>query len=149
QLGFIVTLQLVILVILVPFILVILTGKSIKALKGIVFITLMSGVGMAIPQVIIAKFTGAELPALVGSLFSILVTVWLTKRKTGSVEEVENESVSEIIKACSPFILVFIFVLDRKSTRLNSSHVSISYAVFCLKKKRKINQLLTLAFVPR
>src|SRR5690554_7567936 len=28
--------------------------------------------------------------------------------------------------------------LDRKSTRLNSSHVRISYAVFCLKKKKKI-----------
>src|SRR5207249_5155956 len=28
---------------------------------------------------------------------------------------------------------------DRKSTRLNSSHVSISYAVFCLKKKKKKN----------
>src|SRR5690348_17940013 len=28
-------------------------------------------------------------------------------------------------------------VLDRKSTRLNSSHPSISYAVFCLKKKKK------------
>src|SRR5437868_11824399 len=28
-------------------------------------------------------------------------------------------------------------VRDRKSTRLNSSHVSISYAVFCLKKKKK------------
>src|SRR5436309_10742654 len=28
-------------------------------------------------------------------------------------------------------------VLDRKSTRLNSSHVKISYAVFCLKKKNK------------
>src|SRR5690242_20850733 len=27
--------------------------------------------------------------------------------------------------------------LDRKSTRLNSSHMSISYAVFCLKKKNK------------
>src|SRR5690242_20967764 len=27
-------------------------------------------------------------------------------------------------------------VLDRKSTRLNSSHMSISYAVFCLKKKK-------------
>src|SRR5699024_11510431 len=27
--------------------------------------------------------------------------------------------------------------VDRKSTRLNSSHVSISYAVFCLKKKQK------------
>src|SRR5699024_4792485 len=29
-------------------------------------------------------------------------------------------------------------VVDRKSTRLNSSHVSISYAVFCLKKKNFI-----------
>src|SRR5437870_12304354 len=29
---------------------------------------------------------------------------------------------------------------DRKSTRLNSSHVAISYAVFCLKKKKKQNK---------
>src|SRR5215510_15851164 len=29
---------------------------------------------------------------------------------------------------------------DRKSTRLNSSHVAISYAVFCLKKKTKRNR---------
>src|SRR5438309_3612391 len=29
-------------------------------------------------------------------------------------------------------------LIDRKSTRLNSSHSSISYAVFCLKKKKKI-----------
>src|SRR4051794_41704709 len=29
---------------------------------------------------------------------------------------------------------------DRKSTRLNSSHPSISYAVFCLKKKKKKNE---------
>src|SRR3712207_7710904 len=28
---------------------------------------------------------------------------------------------------------------DRKSTRLNSSHANISYAVFCLKKKKKIS----------
>src|SRR5690606_42117494 len=33
--------------------------------------------------------------------------------------------------------------IDRKSTRLNSSHVKISYAVFCLKKKKKmsVNQI--------
>src|SRR2546430_5595695 len=30
---------------------------------------------------------------------------------------------------------------DRKSTRLNSSHSQISYAVFCLKKKKKANHL--------
>src|SRR5438552_19203224 len=34
-------------------------------------------------------------------------------------------------------------VRDRKSTRLNSSHQIISYAVFCLKKKTKIIPLLT------
>src|SRR5690349_22563307 len=33
--------------------------------------------------------------------------------------------------------------IDRKSTRLNSSHVEISYAVFCLKKKKKVYKLTT------
>src|SRR5258708_30508616 len=35
-------------------------------------------------------------------------------------------------------------IRDRKSTRLNSSHQIISYAVFCLKKKNKIVHVLTL-----
>src|SRR5438067_7379955 len=35
---------------------------------------------------------------------------------------------------------------DRKSTRLNSSHVSISYAVFCLKKKKKKINYRTVQF---
>src|SRR5439155_6815259 len=34
-------------------------------------------------------------------------------------------------------IAILITIIDRKSTRLNSSHVAISYAVFCLKKKKK------------
>src|SRR2546430_12901253 len=34
-------------------------------------------------------------------------------------------------------------IVDRKSTRLNSSHSQISYAVFCLKKKKKTNQSCT------
>src|SRR5688572_32354220 len=33
------------------------------------------------------------------------------------------------------------FRQDRKSTRLNSSHSQISYAVFCLKKKKKIKKI--------
>src|SRR5690242_20826956 len=36
----------------------------------------------------------------------------------------------------APLVQVDLLV-DRKSTRLNSSHMSISYAVFCLKKKKK------------
>src|SRR3712207_7012964 len=34
-------------------------------------------------------------------------------------------------------------LLDRKSTRLNSSHANISYAVFCLKKKKKQRRSLS------
>src|SRR5690606_41269779 len=34
-------------------------------------------------------------------------------------------------------------IADRKSTRLNSSHVKISYAVFCLKKKKKNTKTVT------
>src|SRR5436309_5253714 len=34
---------------------------------------------------------------------------------------------------------------DRKSTRLNSSHVKISYAVFCLKKKKKKNKRINIS----
>src|SRR5256885_14952879 len=34
------------------------------------------------------------------------------------------------------------FDVDRKSTRLNSSHLVISYAVFCLKKKKKLTRLV-------
>src|SRR5690554_7054709 len=52
---------------------------------------------------------------------------------------------SEMIKSVSEpilgghFDLYLIIFSDRKSTRLNSSHVRISYAVFCLKKKKKSN----------
>src|SRR5258705_5750123 len=37
----------------------------------------------------------------------------------------------------SLYIVDAFLVVDRKSTRLNSSHLGISYAVFCLKKKKK------------
>src|SRR5258707_11815470 len=35
--------------------------------------------------------------------------------------------------------------IDRKSTRLNSSHANISYAVFCLKKKNNIQRIVQLS----
>src|SRR3712207_9352681 len=40
------------------------------------------------------------------------------------------------ISAKNPISRYMILPLDRKSTRLNSSHANISYAVFCLKKKK-------------
>src|SRR5690625_6912787 len=59
---------------------------------------------------------------------------------TGNDLDVDNEKIT-------PFSYLYKYenssgyMLDRKSTRLNSSHVAISYAVFCLKKKK--NKLLT------
>src|SRR2546426_1233569 len=41
-----------------------------------------------------------------------------------------------------PQVKTYTMLGDRKSTRLNSSHLVISYAVFCLKKKKKPNPLL-------
>src|SRR3712207_7880619 len=40
---------------------------------------------------------------------------------------------------------LFILCKDRKSTRLNSSHANISYAVFCLKKKKNQNNKIELS----
>src|SRR5438874_6232017 len=52
----------------------------------------------------------------------------------------------------SPHLLEVFFTADsqdRKSTRLNSSHVEISYAVFCLKKKKKtIIATLSIEHIP-
>src|SRR5690625_7217752 len=48
----------------------------------------------------------------------------------GALEAVDKAAVRQTVFAGSR-------VEDRKSTRLNSSHVAISYAVFCLKKKKR------------
>src|SRR3712207_8740500 len=44
-------------------------------------------------------------------------------------------------------VTTFDTILDRKSTRLNSSHANISYVVFCLKKKIKTYKTVTTLFV--
>src|SRR5690625_6053332 len=47
-----------------------------------------------------------------------------------------RERAREIVTDVSYFGTMMVHLGDRKSTRLNSSHVAISYAVFCLKKKK-------------
>src|SRR3712207_6965814 len=53
------------------------------------------------------------------------------RRAAGEREKVEQPRLT------SQGNLLLLANLDRKSTRLNSSHANISYAVFCLKKKKK------------
>src|SRR2546426_9217269 len=57
---------------------------------------------------------------------------------TAEVSWVTAELISDCAPACMTITVSFVPVcLDRKSTRLNSSHLVISYAVFCLKKKKQ------------
>src|SRR5690606_42158049 len=53
----------------------------------------------------------------------------IMRRILRKIAEGEPENVGDVTTLADPAV-------DRKSTRLNSSHVKISYAVFCLKKKR-------------
>src|SRR5256885_13065347 len=50
-------------------------------------------------------------------------------------------SVRMLIHPNSPTSVLSNTTLDRKSTRLNSSHLVISYAVFCLKKKKNLTHI--------
>lgn len=110
------------LIILTPFVLVSLTGKSIKALKGVGVITLISGLSFLVPQYLIAKYLGAELPVVIGSICSMLGTIVASKifgkkevdaeyRLDGNNTKKEKVSVKEGLVAWSPFIVIFILLL--------------------------------------
>src|SRR3712207_7152620 len=49
----------------------------------------------------------------------------------------DREVAGVLVQLLPPRLALLLQGLDRKSTRLNSSHANISYAVFCLKKKKK------------
>src|SRR5699024_12418908 len=73
----------------------------------------------------IALFVGMAMKSSKATIVSSFLLIFLTQANVGDFSLSDH--------AILPAVLM---VLDRKSTRLNSSHVSISYAVFCLKKKR-------------
>ncbi len=108
-------------IIATPFVLVALTGKSIKALKGIGLITLISGLAFLIPEYLVAKYLGAELPVVIGSVCSMAATILATKLLyKGKVEdayllegknEEQKTSFKDALVAWSPFILIFFFLL--------------------------------------
>lgn len=129
HLSYITSLQLAGFIMLIPFLLVIITQKSIKAIKGVFWITLISGASFAIPQIFAAKYLGAELPALMGSICSMACTILMAKlmnknekekvaQTAGIIEEIldeesENENITfkKGILAWLPYILLCILIL--------------------------------------
>src|SRR5437899_4998497 len=85
-----------------------------------------------------------KIPAVGESITSGVVSVW--RKKSGEfVNEGETLFTLETDKVSTEIVAEKAGLLetkDRKSTRLNSSHLGISYAVFCLKKKK--NQVVHL-----
>src|SRR5690606_41332091 len=70
------------------------------------------------------------------SLDSVKIQREEKSRTGGSVEMINSLHPSRQFNPCTTRWLIRHIGIDRKSTRLNSSHVKISYAVFCLKKQR-------------
>ena len=113
SLSYYVVLQLFIFVVLIPFALVALTSKSLKGIKGVFGITLASGLSFGIVQVLVAKFLGPELPAVLGSIVSLLVTIFIAKKFYKHNEETKREEKFElksVLVAFSPFILILIII---------------------------------------
>lgn len=108
HLSYVTSIQLAGFIVLIPFLLVILTEKSIKALKGVVGITLVSGITFAVPQVFIAKYLGADLPALVASICSMACTILMAKAMNKEKVEAKEDKIGlkEGVLAWLPYILL-------------------------------------------
>src|SRR2546426_2745346 len=102
---------------------------------------LFEGVGIALDSLRANK--GRAALTILGVAIGVMVVMVIAAMISGI-----NRSVSNIFESIAPrTFLVWRFFQagvnvsdgDRKSTRLNSSHLVISYAVFCLKKKKYRN----------
>src|SRR3712207_828557 len=72
----------------------------------------------------------------IGAKFDTKMPRFASKEDEPETVEIEQEQIDTICECITNAVVEELEdVLDRKSTRLNSSHANISYAVFCLKKK--------------
>lgn len=121
-LSFAYALQCSLFMFIAPFLMVIVTSKSIKGLKGILPITFISSISFVIPVLLVSNIIGAELTVIVASVCSLISTflcAYLFKgKKTPSEYQVDLSSnknkitLNSALKAWSPFILIFILLLS-------------------------------------
>src|SRR2546426_4660256 len=94
----------------------------------------------ALAEEFVSAFHARRLPEKFFYWFPLSVRAWLALCSDGAYRNFVR-SRSLIARSAAELARLFppgpLEVLDRKSTRLNSSHLVISYAVFCLKKKKQ------------
>ena len=121
-LSFTTVVQMVPFMILVPFLMVIVGGGGVKALKGMVGITLVSGISFVVPELLVARFIGPELTVIVGCVVSLVCTFLVAKLRSGKAVPQEYDmraglpkqielTASKAVTAWLPFILIFVLLL--------------------------------------
>ncbi len=113
-------LQLAPLTILCPFIMTLVAGGSLKALKGMVIICLGAALGFLIPELAVAVTMGPELAVVAGSIGAMAAIIACAKMfpvndpayaMPAHEDDGEQLTVGKAITAWLPFILIFVFLL--------------------------------------
>lgn len=120
-LAFTQTLQTAPLLFISPFLMVMLVGKGFKSLKGIVPFICVASLSFVIPEMIAAKFIGADLPVIIASVCSLICSfayATMIKKKEVPSEYLmdipqnnDKITLNKALVAWSPFILIFVLLL--------------------------------------
>ena len=113
QLSTNVVLQLSVLMFLIPLVLLFLTNPKLKALPKNIFLALLVGGVSLVGQYLAARYMGAESPAIIGSILSIIVIV-LYGKLTASKEEKARKSTlktKDILNAWSIYLLILFLII--------------------------------------
>ena len=117
HLGTFISSQLFILNVLAPFFVVIIIGGGLKALRGVFIVTLLSGLALAIPELLINVMAGPELSVITSSIIIMGTIIGCAKILPSNNPEyqiqadVKTVSGSQGFTAAVPFILIFVLLL--------------------------------------
>ena len=123
-LAFTTVFQMVPFMILVPFLMVI-AGGGVRALKGVMGITLMSGLSFVLPELVVSRFLGPELTVIAGCVVSLVCTLLMAKARKNQPVPAEYDMSAGIASTAPkqsgpamplavaglPFLLIFVFLL--------------------------------------
>lgn len=106
---------------ILPFVIIIVITKSIKGLKGIFGVALISGLSFTAAQTLTAIFLGPALPAVLGSIISLITTIiyvtffpivnrWSFRSLKNTKKEVQV-SLEQGLRSWSPYILLLVLIV--------------------------------------
>ena len=108
-----VVLQLSVLMFLIPLVLLFLTDPKLKSLPKNVFLALLVGGVSLVSQYVAARYMGAESPAIIGSILSIIVIVIYGKLTASKEEKTRKSSLrgKDILNAWSIYLLILLLII--------------------------------------